>query len=172
MDTGQLDALPRSDAADALASCCGSSRWVSRMLIRRPFGSLERVLAEAEEAWRSLTPSDWLEAFAHHPRIGEQQSETPQGRQAATWSAGEQSRVTEAAGSVRQALIEMNRAYEARFGYIYIVCASGRSAEELLALARARLSHEPKAELLIAAEEQLKITLLRLRKLLRRSPEP
>jgi OHCU decarboxylase len=152
-------------AAELLRSCCGSTQWVAAMLTRRPFVSLENILIEADDVWRSLAPDDWREAFAHHPRIGERRSEATQTERASTWSAREQASVTTAATSVQQELVEVNRAYEARFGYIYIVCASGRTAGELLALARQRLNNSAAVELHIAADEQRKITDLRLRKL-------
>ena len=160
-----LDALGPEQAATVLRACCGASRWVSAMVAERPFETLGTLLAVAEEIWWALGPDDWMEAFAHHPRIGEQRGAVAQDAQGAAWSAGEQARVAEAATSVQAELAAVNREYEARFDHIYIVCAAGKSAEELLALARARLANEPEVELRIAAEEQRKITRLRLEKL-------
>ena len=162
----ELDVLPPDRASQLLGDCCGSSRWVSAMVARRPFGSLERVLSAADEVWRSLTPDDWREAFAHHPRIGEQRSAARQSERGAAWAAGEQSGVGGAAEDTRAALATANRDYERRFGYIYIVCATGRTAEEMLTDATTRLRNAPDAELGVAAEEQRKITRLRLEKLL------
>jgi OHCU decarboxylase len=136
------------------------------MLARRPFSSLDALVSAADDVWRALDASDWREAFAHHPRIGERRSAAPQSERAASWSAGEQSGVTTAAAAVTSDLAAINADYEKRFGFIYIVCASGRSAEDLLATARARLNNEPAMELEVAAEEQRKITALRLRKLI------
>lgn len=153
-----LDAMPESQAKEQLRQCCGSSRWVAGMVARRPFGSRETVLAAADEIWASLNGDDWREAFAHHPRIGEQTTNSV--------AANEQSGVTGAADDVRQALAKANRDYEQRFGYIYIVCATGKTAEEMLAIANSRLQNDPDTELRVAAEEQRKITRLRLQKLL------
>ncbi len=162
----ELDTMTPARAAQLLADCCGSSRWVAAMIGRRPFGSSEGVYAAADEIWRSLGPDDWREAFAHHPRIGEQRSAAQQSERGAAWAAGEQSGVERAAGDTRQALAEVNREYEQRFGYICIVCATGKTADELLAAARERLHNDPGAELQVAAEEQRRITRLRLEKLL------
>jgi 2-oxo-4-hydroxy-4-carboxy-5-ureidoimidazoline decarboxylase len=162
----QLDVLPADRASQLLGDCCGSSRWISAMVARRPFGSMERLLAAADETWRSLGPDDWREAFAHHPRIGERRAARPESERGAAWAAGEQAGMGVAGDDVRQALASANREYERRFGYIYIVCASGRTAEELLATVTERLRNDPDTELSVAAEEQRRITRLRLEKLL------
>jgi OHCU decarboxylase len=157
-----LDALAPDDAATVLRACCGAPRWVAGMVAERPFETLDALLAVADEIWWALGPIDWLEAFAHHPRIGEQRAAIAQDAQAAAWSSREQAGAADAADPVRAALAEVNRAYEARFGHIYIVCAAGKSADELLAIAQARLANDPDVELRVAAEEQRKITRLRL----------
>jgi 2-oxo-4-hydroxy-4-carboxy-5-ureidoimidazoline decarboxylase len=162
----ELDALPADRAADLLSACCAASRWVSRMVARRPFGSKDALLRAADDVWHSMDEGDFREAFAHHPRIGERASDVAQNTRGAAWSAGEQARVERATDDVHAALAKVNREYEKRFGHIYIVSATGRSAEELLALAEERLSHSPHEEMLIAAEEQRKILQLRLEKLL------
>jgi OHCU decarboxylase len=113
-----------------------------------------------------LDSTHWIEAFSHHPRIGERASALPQGERGREWAAGEQSGVGRAQQDVRAELASVNREYEHRFGYIFIVLASGKSAEEMLALARERLGNDPDLELRTAAEEQRKITRLRLEKLL------
>ena len=164
MTVAEVDRLTHAAATDALTSCCGSRRWVEGMIARRPFGSVGRIKAEAEQVWWSLTREDWLEAFSHHPRIGERQS--TQNARGQAWSAREQSGLAGAANSTRDELARVNQAYDTRFGYRYVVCASGRSAEELLALARKRLENQPEDELRVAAAEQLAITLLRLDRLL------
>jgi OHCU decarboxylase len=168
----ELDAMPNEDGAVLLRSCCGASRWIEGMLIRRPFGTLPPMLAASDAVWWSLDEADWKEAFAHHPRIGETRSAAPQDERARGWSTGEQAGMTAAAGVVRTWLAEANAAYEARFGYICIICAAGRSAEELLAITRSRLLNAPDVELRVAAEEQRKITRLRLEKLFHQSPVP
>lgn len=169
---GDINSMSADRAAALLVDCCGSSRWVTRMVERRPFDSREAALAAADEIWRSLTPADFLEAFAHHPRIGEQSAAIPQGRQGGEWSASEQSALDAEDLQLREELREelrgINREYERRFGYIYIVCATGKTGAELLELARNRLKNDAEAELPIAAEEQRQIMQLRLEKLLAR----
>lgn len=128
------------------------------MVERRPFRSREAVFAAADEIWKSLDQSDWLEAFAHHPRIGERTNDSVAAR--------EQSGIRSADKLVREELEQVNRDYEHKFGYIYIVCATGKSAEDMLAIARSRLNNDPSTEIAVAAEEQRKITQLRLAKLL------
>ena len=128
------------------------------MIKRRPFGSRDAVFTAADEIWNSLDQSDWLEAFAHHPRIGERTNDAIAAR--------EQSGIRSADKPVREELAQVNSDYERKFGYIYIVCATGKSAEEMLAIARSRLNNDPSTEIAVAAEEQRKITQLRLAKLL------
>ena len=160
-----FDTLPDYDAARLLESCCGSHAWVRAMLGRRPFRSLERILDDADEIWWSLSPENWREAFDHHPRIGEQSAAAPQAAVAHAWSADEQRGAAASSDAARQALAEGNREYEQKFGHIYLVCATGKSAEEMLDLLRARLSNDPATELRVAALEQAKITRLRVEKL-------
>lgn len=152
-----LNALPRSEAETELRRCCGSRRWVERMLAGLPYASDAALLEAAEREWWTLARADWLEAFAAHPRIGERSGDA--------WSRGEQSSVDQAASDVRRALEQGNRAYEARFGHVYLVCATGRGAADLLADLRRRLVADPEQELRTAAGEQAKITALRLEKL-------
>jgi len=166
LTVGELDDMPESSAAALLADCCGSSSWVSQMIAARPFRSVDSVLSAADRIWRSLSASDWLEAFAHHPRIGERSGAIPQGERAAAWSADEQAGVATARENVREALAAANERYERRFGYTYIVCATGKTPEEMLTLSRNRLRNAAAAEIQVAAEEQRKITRLRLQKLL------
>ena len=160
-----FDSIPEYDAFLLMESCCGSTSWAQGMVDRRPFGTLGVMLHEADELWWSLSPGDWREAFDHHPRIGERTSAVAQGERAARWSAGEQQGVGDAAADVRQALADGNREYEARFGHIYLVCATGKSAEEMLALLRSRMQNDSATELRVAAGEQAKITRLRLLKM-------
>ena len=163
MDIDLLNRAGEDEARAGLASCCGSSRWVERMLALRPFPDVPSLLAAAEEVWWDLTPDDWVEAFSVHPRIGEQ----PAGEdREAAWSRGEQSGVAVADAEVLEELAECNRAYEERFGHVFVVFASGRSAEELLALCRQRLGNDAVKEVTVAAAEQARITNLRLRRLL------
>jgi 2-oxo-4-hydroxy-4-carboxy-5-ureidoimidazoline decarboxylase len=161
-----LDTLPTEQASAALLRCCGSRRWVSGMLARRPFGSLEALHGAAREIWGALAREDFLEAFSHHPAIGGELAELrTKFAPTADWSSQEQAAV---AGAGDQTLLELkaaNQAYLERFGFLFIVCASGRSAEELLAALRTRSTNDPASELLVAAAEQAKITALRLDKL-------
>jgi 2-oxo-4-hydroxy-4-carboxy-5-ureidoimidazoline decarboxylase len=170
MTLDELNALSPERAAEVFRSCCGASRWVDAMVARRPFASTDMVMSMADDVWLAMGPDDWHEAFAHHPRIGERAAATPQTERAASWSAGEQSSVVDADAAIRAELAEINRQYEARFGFIYIICASGRSADQLLEFARRRLQNSPDDELRVAAEEQRQITRLRLRKLLSLMP--
>jgi len=165
LDISELNALPAAAAADLFISCCGSSRWVKEMVDRRPFGSIEEVLMAADQAWASTRESDWREAFAHHPRIGEKSSVATQSALASTWSAGEQAGMSASTSVMRTELAKINDEYEERFGHVYIVCATSKSADELLAVAKERMTNDPETELKAAAEEQRKITRLRLRKL-------
>jgi OHCU decarboxylase len=152
-----LNALPEARAADELRACCGSSAWVRGMLDRRPFRDRDTLMRDANAVWNALTESDWLEAFAAHPRIG---------APATGWSAGEQSVAARAAESTKQELAFLQREYEAKFGHIFIICATSRSAEDILDAARKRMANDPHTEVRVAAEEQRQITRLRLAKLI------
>jgi OHCU decarboxylase len=132
----------------------------------RPFISREDLLTKADSVWRSLSEEDWLEAFRAHPKIGEQKAAAAQSEQARNWSKQEQSGTAAAAAATRAALAEGNHEYEKRFGFIFIVCATGKTSEGMLAILNARLQNDLKVELSVAAEEQRKITQLRLEKLL------
>lgn len=161
-----LNNLPGDEAEAELSKCCGSSRWAREVASRRPFRAADELLAAADDVWRTLGERDWLEAFSHHPKIGEQQAAGGQTRDERAWSASEQSGMDAADGAARDELARLNRAYEEQFGYIFIVCAAGKTPAEMLALLRERLGHDAATEIKIAAEEQRRITQLRLRKLL------
>lgn len=161
-----LNELPQKKAAEAFLDCCGSHEWARRMTDARPFPMLEDLFSTAEDLWFSLSPADWLEAFAAHPKIGSQNAAASQEPQAAEWSGGEQSGMKDADRGVRDQLAEINRLYEQRFGFIFIVCATGKTADEMLAIARARIGNSLETEIQLAAEEQRKITEIRLTKLL------
>jgi 2-oxo-4-hydroxy-4-carboxy-5-ureidoimidazoline decarboxylase len=155
----RLNALPDQEARMELLACCGSRRWAARVSAGRPYADDDALLTAADAAWDVATEADVREAFGAHPRIGDAASGGAQERR-------EQSASADADEATRAALAEGNRAYEARFGHIYLVCASGRSAPELLADLRSRLGNDPATELRVAAEEQRAITRLRLRNLL------
>lgn len=160
-----FDQMPADEAADLLVACCGSRRWVEGMVARRPFHLLGVLLGNADEVWNSLAPADWREAFRHHPRLGESRSAVPQDERAQAWSSAEQAGMHDTGLEARTALAGANEAYEARFGFICIICATGLSSAEILELTRERLANDLEDELPIAAEEQRKITRLRLLKL-------
>ncbi|NTX33869.1 2-oxo-4-hydroxy-4-carboxy-5-ureidoimidazoline decarboxylase [Myxococcus sp. CA033] len=162
----RLNTLAPEAAREELLRCCGSSRWVEAMVRARPFRDVEHVLSEAGWLWEQTGPNDWQEAFKHHPRIGDVSSLRAKFASTATWSSQEQGGVNGAAEAVIQGLADGNKAYEERFGFIFLVCATGKSAEEMLGLLRARLGNPPDEELRIAAGEQAKITRIRLEKLL------
>jgi OHCU decarboxylase len=151
-----LNNLPAADATRELLRCCGSPRWARAMAAARPFADVARVDAMADTIFDTLTSADWLEAFAAHPRIGES---------AKGWSGEEQASARGAGEDVRERLAARQRDYEARFGYIFIICATGTSAAEMLAALERRLRNAPADELPIASEEQRKITHLRIQKL-------
>lgn len=157
-----LDQAPPEVAQEMLKRACGSSEWIDRMMLRRPFGSREALLAAAREEWFGLTEDDWLEAFWHHPKIGDRASLEARFPSTHDLSAKEQAGVASARADVLDALEQANQIYFDRFGFIFIVCATGKSAEEMLHLLRDRLNNDRATELRIAAEEQAKITALRL----------
>jgi OHCU decarboxylase len=160
----RLDEAAASDARVWLRRCCGATRWVEGMLARRPFGSNVALLGAARVVWSALDQDDWREAFAHHPQIGERD---PAAAPADTreMSRSEQAGVTDAQPGIRSALDAGNREYALKFGYIFIVCAAGRSADSMLADLHRRLQNDPATEIEIAAEEQAQITALRLQAL-------
>ncbi|MBD0320570.1 MAG: 2-oxo-4-hydroxy-4-carboxy-5-ureidoimidazoline decarboxylase [Gemmatimonadetes bacterium] len=162
----RLNALPADDAERELLTCCGSREWARRMAAERPFATPDALLGRADSVWWALGEDDWLEAFRSHPRIGEKKAEAGQTSREQAWSAGEQAGMLTAAGATQRALAEGNREYDERFGFIYIVCATGKSADEMLALLRRRLANDRTTELRAAAGEQAKITRIRLQKLL------
>jgi allantoicase len=162
----RLNALPEPDARDALARCCGASRWVDAMLAARPFASARALLQAANDAWRLLQARDYLEAFSHHPEIGADLNELRRKfASTADLSHREQAGAAGASEATLLALRRQNQAYRERFGYSFIVCATGKSADEMLALLEQRLLHSPEHEIAVAAAEQAKITQLRLQKL-------
>lgn len=161
-----FNALSDDEARAALGRCCGAWAWGKRMAARRPFADRAAVLAAAEEIWNGLPPEVWREAFHHHPRIGDLDSLRQRFASTADLASREQASVAGAATATLEALAEGNRAYEERFGYIFIVCATGKSADEMLALLRARLANDDATEIRLTAGEQMKITRLRLERLI------
>ena len=165
-DLQWLNTLADDQAVNKLKSCCGSSRWASEIARRRPYDSFGQLTDVAADVWWQLAPADWLEAFRSHPKIGQKTAEVSASAQSQQWSHGEQAQMQHASEDTSTALARLNEEYESRFGYIFIVCATGKSPEEMLAILRERLENGPDEELRIAAGEQAKITEIRLRKLL------
>lgn len=165
-DLAWLNSLAADEATKELLQCCGSKRWAAEMVNARPYASLETLLAKSNEIWSSLDRSDWLEAFRSHPKIGERKAADKVSAQSQQWSGQEQSGVANASDDTVSTLAALNHDYEQKFGYIFIICATGKSSSEMLTALRERLQHDAEAELPIAAAEQSKITELRLKKLL------
>jgi allantoicase len=163
-----LRAMPDPELDAALLACCGSTAWVRAMREKRAFESLATLTACAAEVWNGLSHEHWDEAFRAHPRIGEKKAAGGQSAVAKSWSAKEQASVDTASQATKGELQKTNAAYEEKFGRIYIVCATGKTVEEMLAIARERMGNAPDVELRRAAEEQRKITDLRLEKLVLR----
>jgi len=164
-----LDELNNSDPAKVLPElirCCGSQRWADSILARRPYASVKDLFQTSDEIWQGLDRSDWLEAFSHHPKIGDVNSLREKFASTSTWAEGEQKGVRSADDATLNGLAEGNSDYERKFGYIFIVCATGKSAAEMLALLNARLPNGADDEMMVAMQEQNKITRIRLEKLL------
>ncbi len=166
MNLDWLNGLAREAAVAELLKCCGSKRWAEAVAAARPFAGPEQLFATAAGEFEKLGEGDWLEAFRHHPKIGGKRAAAAISAQAQGWSEQEQSGTAGAARNTQEELIQANEEYERRFGYIFIVCASGKSAGEMLGILKSRLPNAPGKELRIAAREQAKITELRLKRLL------
>ena len=158
-----LNALTSEDAYALLEQSCGASRWVKAMITGRPYQNLDALKQAAQSVWETMERSDILEAFDHHPRIGADiQALRKKFASTAALSESEQASVADAREEILLALRDGNKKYEARYGHIFIVCATGKSAEEMLDLLEARMDNAPDEELLVAAAEQAKITQIRL----------
>ena len=166
MTLDQFNQLPDDEARTALERCCRARVWVERVCAGRPFRNRAGLFAAAERAADKLRRPDWLEAFAQHPRIGDREALRTKFAASAAWAGEEQQGAAAAPAATLDLLAEGNRAYEEKFGYIFIVCATGKSADEMLDLLRGRLENDPDTELVNAAREQRAITRLRLEKLL------
>ncbi len=166
--------LPMAEAAQEILPCCGSTAWADGMAARRPFPDEATLLAASDQTWRNLAEADWMEAFRSHPRIGESrigesridecQASQPAPAQFSAWSKQEQQNVTAAGDAVKIELAQANEEYERRFGRIFIVCATGKSAPEILEILRHRLRNDEETEVREAAEQQRLITRIRLKK--------
>lgn len=153
------------EAYRSIKRCCGAEKWVESMLKARPFSSIEDLFTQADKYLDQLTDEDWKEAFLFHPKIGDLDVLRKKFNVSAQWEAGEQAGVATATETLLKDLHQGNIDYEEKFGYIFIVCATGKTAEEMLAILKSRLPNNKEVEIKIAANEQRKITKLRLEKL-------
>lgn len=161
-----LDAWNAADApeaAHAMLACCGSQRWADEMAALRPIPNITALSEAADRIWATMDEPDWMEAFACHPRIGERKASSASEKSTA-WSQEEQAGTTTAVQAIMRQLAEGNALYEQRFGFTYIVCATGKSADEMLAILQRRLANTRVAELREAAEQQRQILQIRLGK--------
>ena len=165
MTTAEFDQLAQEKKKVLLEQCCGSSTWINKMLDSSPVKSLSELLELAEEKWYECNRKDWLEAFEHHPMIGDINSLKKKYANTLTLAASEQSGVNSATEETLRELSEINKAYQKKFGYIFIVCATGKSADQMLLLIMQRFENDQETEIKIAMEEQNKITKLRIEKL-------
>lgn len=166
MNLAELNVLSAPELLPQLMRCCGSNKWSQQLIAARPFTSHNQLLICSDQIWSALAQSDWLEAFTHHPKIGDLNALKAKFASTSEWATGEQRGVALADDKVIEALAAGNDAYEKKFGYIFIVCATGKTAAEMLALLQQRLGNSPDDEIQIAMQEQNKITRLRLEKLL------
>lgn len=166
MELQDLNKMARSVAVEELMKCCGSLNWATRLVDERPFHDIDSLLRASDRIWLALNEADWLEAFSHHPKIGERRAAREVHADARRWSEEEQAGAKMAPEETLLELINANHEYERKFGFIFIVCATGKTTEEMLNLLKERLRNDTDKELRIACEEQRRITNLRLRKLL------
>lgn len=166
MKLGELNRMSESAAREELQRCCGSSAWAERMVRARPFVDPAALFTRAEEVWNELSRADRLEAFSHHPRIGDVGALRAKFAATASWAADEQSGTRGASDDVLRELAALNDDYFQRFGFVFLICATGKSAKEMLEALRARICNDATRELEIASREHAKITRIRLEKLL------
>lgn len=167
MTLENLNRLNEKEAKAGLGKCCGSPVWVDAMINARPFASEQDLLRKADDVWfHQCNEKDWLEAFRHHPKIGDLKSVEEKFASTKELAGAEQAGVETASAAVIAELVQGNIDYEKKFGFIFIICATGKTAEQMLALLKERLPNNYAQELNIAAGEQAKITKLRLQKLL------
>lgn len=167
MTLDQFNGQTREECVARLKSCCGSSTWVDQLIKQMPFTDSPHLARAAEEVWYEICKeTDWLEAFSHHPKIGDLQSLKDKFASTAHLAGGEQASVSHASEQVLSSLSSLNAEYESKYGFIFIVCATGKPADEMLRILEDRLQNDRESELRIAMGEQHKITLLRLRKLI------
>jgi 2-oxo-4-hydroxy-4-carboxy-5-ureidoimidazoline decarboxylase len=161
-----LNEIGPAEAEVEFMRCCGSREWARWMTKARPFGSNDALFEKADALWLSLKKRDWLEAFSHHPRIGDGSRLAAKFASTAAWAVGEQKGTQGASSETLSRLKTLNEEYEKRFDHVFLICATGKSADEMLQNLESRIDNSPEQELEIAANEQMKITRLRLEKLL------
>jgi 2-oxo-4-hydroxy-4-carboxy-5-ureidoimidazoline decarboxylase len=161
----QLNSMSRGDAIAAFTRCCGSSKWATVMCDSRPFASLSQMCDRADDVWESLGEPDYVEAFSHHPRIGDTTAQDLRFAGTREWSQKEQAGAASAPDTTREALARFNNEYFNKFGFVFLICATGKTAAEMLAELQRRLGNDRETELRNAAQQQRLITRLRLAKL-------
>jgi 2-oxo-4-hydroxy-4-carboxy-5-ureidoimidazoline decarboxylase len=161
-----LNALSPEEAEAEFMRCCGSRTWAKEMTRLRPYKTSASLYATADRTWLSIAEHDWLEAFSHHPRIGDGAALEKRFASTAEWASNEQKGTAGAPRAVLDRLKQLNQEYEKKFPHVFLICATGKSAEEMLANLESRIGNDPKRELTLASGEQMKITRLRLEKLL------
>ena len=167
MTLKEFNSLDREIAKEELFKCCGSGKWVEQMIHHFPFSSVEQLQNKALNIWyRKCDEEDWLEAFKHHPKIGDVKNLQEKFASTKEWAGAEQAGVQKANEEVIQALAKGNKEYKDKFGFIFIVCATGKLAEEMLEILNKRMNNSYESELKIAMNEQHKITVIRLKKLI------
>ena len=162
----EINKMAPSVFQEKISKCCGATAWVNKMLIARPFKNSSDLFEKAETAWFACKKKDWLEAFTHHPRIGDVASLKEKFASTATWASGEQGRVQEASDKTLEELKMYNDLYFNKFSFIFIIFATGKSADHMLSALKERYDNEPVEEIINAMMEQNKITKIRLEKLL------
>jgi 2-oxo-4-hydroxy-4-carboxy-5-ureidoimidazoline decarboxylase len=165
MELEEFNSLSPADAMGEIKKCCGSTSWAAQIIDRRPYSYIADLKDRSDEIWQNCTGADALEAFSHHPKIGDLRQAEKKFPASAQWAGREQSGLTGADPDVLSDMVIYNREYEQKFGYIFIICATGLSGEEMLAALKSRINNDPDTELAIAKEEQNKITKLRIDKL-------
>jgi 2-oxo-4-hydroxy-4-carboxy-5-ureidoimidazoline decarboxylase len=166
LNLDKVNDLTEEQAKEEFMRCCGSARWAGKMAAGRPYMGEDELFHYSDKIWFDLGKEDWLEAFSHHPKIGDIESLSKKFADTKQWAEGEQSGVNAASREILQELADGNQAYEDKFGYIFIVCATGKTAGEMLEILKERLNNTPETEIKTAMKEQNKITHIRLEKLL------
>lgn len=166
MTIQELNELKKTQLKQELEKCCGSKTWIKKMMSAFPVSNKTMLLKTAKENWKECTEKDWLDAFSHHPKIGDINSLNNKFASTAKWAIGEQAGIQSATDTIIEEFAKQNADYEHKFGFIFIVCATGKSASEMLEILKTRMKNKREKELKIAAAEQAKITIIRLKKIM------